>query len=54
MAPGLRRVAMLWNAADPGMTLRYRASEASAQAMGISVQPLGVREPDDFERRLQQ
>jgi ABC-type uncharacterized transport system substrate-binding protein len=50
IAPGLRRVAMLWNAADPGMTLRYRASEASVQAMGISVQPLGVREPDDFEQ----
>jgi putative ABC transport system substrate-binding protein len=47
--PGLRRVAMLWNAADMGMTLRYRASEETAKAMGIIVQPLGVREPDDFE-----
>jgi len=50
MAPGLRRVAMLWNAADLGMTLRYQASQAGAQAMGLSVQPLGVREPDDFEQ----
>jgi putative tryptophan/tyrosine transport system substrate-binding protein len=50
MAPGLRRVAMLWNAADLGMTLRYRAAEAGARAMGISVQPLGVREPEDFDR----
>jgi putative ABC transport system substrate-binding protein len=49
MAPGLRRVAILWNAADLGMTLRYRASEAGAKLMGISVQTLGVREPDDFE-----
>jgi putative ABC transport system substrate-binding protein len=49
LAPGLRRVAMLWNAADLGMTLRYQASEAGAQALGLSVQPLGVREPDDFE-----
>ena len=49
MAPGRRRVAMRWNAADLGMTLRYRASETGAQAMGINVQPLGVREPDDFE-----
>ena len=48
MAPGLRRVAMLWNADDLGMTLRYRASEAGAKAMGVLVQPLGVREPDDF------
>jgi len=50
MAPGLRRVAMLWNAADLGMTLRYRASEAGAQAMGLSVQALSVREPDDFDQ----
>jgi putative tryptophan/tyrosine transport system substrate-binding protein len=49
MAPGLRRVAMLWNAADLGMTLRYRASETGAKAMGITVQPLGVREPEDFD-----
>jgi putative tryptophan/tyrosine transport system substrate-binding protein len=40
----------MWNEADLGMTLRYRAAEAGANAMGISVQPLGVREPDDFDR----
>ena len=49
VAPGLRRVAMLWNADDLGMTLRYRAAGAAAQALGVSVQPLGVREPEDFE-----
>jgi putative ABC transport system substrate-binding protein len=47
--PGLNRVAMLWNAADLGMTLRYQAATAAAQALGVTVQPLGVREPDDFE-----
>jgi putative ABC transport system substrate-binding protein len=50
MAPGLRRVAVLWNAADLGMTLRYRAAEAGAKVMGITVQPLGVREPNDFDQ----
>ena len=49
MAPGLRRVAILWNAADLGMTLRFQASEAGAKALGVSVQPLGVQEPDDFD-----
>jgi putative ABC transport system substrate-binding protein len=48
MAPGLHRVAILWNADDLGMTMRSRASEAGAKALGISVQQLGVREPDDF------
>jgi putative ABC transport system substrate-binding protein len=41
---------MLWNASDLGMTLRYRAAEAGAKAMDISVQALGVSEPDDFDR----
>jgi putative ABC transport system substrate-binding protein len=50
MVPALKRVAMLWNAADLGMTMRYRASETGAKAMGISVQPLGVNEPNDFEQ----
>ena len=50
LVPTLRRVAMLWNTADLGMTLRYRASEVGAQALGLSVQPLGVREPDEFEQ----
>jgi len=49
IAPGLRRVAVLWNAGDVGMTLRYRASETGANVMGISVQALGLREPNDFE-----
>jgi putative tryptophan/tyrosine transport system substrate-binding protein len=50
LVPRLRRVAMLWNASDLGMTMRYRASEEAAKTMGVIVQPLGVREPDDFEQ----
>jgi putative tryptophan/tyrosine transport system substrate-binding protein len=52
-APGLRRVAMLWNADDFAMTLRYRASEAGARALGIDVQALGVREPADFDQAFE-
>jgi len=47
--PNMKRVAMLWNADDPGMTLRYEAAADVARRLGITVQPLGVREPDDFE-----
>ena len=46
--PGMKRVAMLWNAEDLGMTGRYKAAAVGAATMGIAVQPLGVREPDDF------
>jgi putative tryptophan/tyrosine transport system substrate-binding protein len=48
--PNLRRVAMLWNADDLGMTLRYRSAEGAARVLGVDVQALGVREPDDFEQ----
>src|ERR1700751_4105946 len=47
-SPQLRRVAMLWNKDDRGMTQRYDASAKAAQELGVTVQPLGVREPDDF------
>jgi putative ABC transport system substrate-binding protein len=48
MSPKLQKVAMLWNRDDLGMTLRYEASAKVAQAIGVTVQALGVREPDDF------
>jgi putative ABC transport system substrate-binding protein len=48
LLPGLRRVAMLWNKDDLGMSMRYETSANAAQGVGITVQPLGVREPDDF------
>jgi ABC-type uncharacterized transport system substrate-binding protein len=47
--PRIQKVAMLWNKSDLGMTLRYQSSADAAKALGITVQPLGVGEPDDFE-----
>ena len=47
--PKAERIAVLWNADDRGMTLRYRSVEKAAQALRVTVQPLGVREPDDFD-----
>ncbi len=48
VSPQLRRVAMLWNKDDRGMSLRYDASAQVARSIGITVQALGVRAPDDF------
>jgi len=48
--PNLQRVAMLWNADDLGMTLRYQSAQSAAGVLGVKVQALGVREPDDFDR----
>src|SRR6202795_687475 len=46
--PKLRRVAMLWNKDDLGMSMRYQASADVARSVDVAVMPLGVREPDDF------
>ena len=47
--PRVHRVAMLWNAEDLGMSLRYKAAEIEARSLGIEVQSYGVRAPDDFD-----
>src|SRR5580704_8204886 len=47
-APKLRKVAMLWNKDDLGMSQRYDASAQAARDIDVTVLPLGVREPDDF------
>jgi len=47
--PRLRTVAMLWNAADLGMTTRYDATVVAAKAMGVTVLSFGPREPGDFD-----
>ena len=46
--PKASRIAILWNQDDLGMTLRYRQIDRAARALGVTVQALGVREPDDF------
>jgi putative tryptophan/tyrosine transport system substrate-binding protein len=48
LLPNMRSVAMIWNRDDLGMSLRYGASAKAADVLGIKVQALGVREPDDF------
>ena len=47
--PSATRVAVLWNADDRAMTLRYQEIEKAAGVLGVTIRPLGVREPDDFD-----
>ena len=47
--PKALRIAVLWNADDRAMTLRYREIEKAARVLGVTIRPLGVREPDDFD-----
>lgn len=50
--PSATRVAVMWNANDPAMTLRYKEVERAAGVLHVSVEPLGVREPDDIDKAL--
>jgi ABC-type uncharacterized transport system substrate-binding protein len=47
--PKAERIAVLWNADDRGMTMRFENVEKAAQLLRVTVQPLGVREPNDFD-----
>jgi putative ABC transport system substrate-binding protein len=47
--PDVRAVAVLWNADDLGMTLRYRAAEVEVKRLGMQILPLGVHAPDDLD-----
>jgi len=52
VVPGVSRVAVLWNAANPYTLLLVRETEAAARTLGVQVQSLAVRGPDDFENAL--
>jgi putative ABC transport system substrate-binding protein len=46
--PKAGAVAVIWNANDEGMALRYRGIEQAARTLRLEVQSFGIREPDDF------
>jgi len=50
--PSATRVAVIWNAKDRAMTLRFGEVEKAARVLHVTVQPLGVREPDDIDAAL--
>jgi ABC-type uncharacterized transport system substrate-binding protein len=50
--PSATRVAVLWNANDRAMTLRYSEVEKAARVLHVTVQALGVRESDDIDAAL--
>ena len=47
--PRLSRVAVLWNAANPYSALVFKETQTGLQTLGIEVQSLEVRDPDDFD-----
>ncbi len=53
VVPTVSRVGILWNSASPNTPPQFRAAEAAAPALGVQLESLGVRGPDDFETAFQ-
>ena len=49
MAPSATRVAVLWNASNPSMAARVQEIQRAAETLELTLQPLGVERPEDFE-----
>jgi putative ABC transport system substrate-binding protein len=47
--PNLRRVAILWNPANPTQPLAIRVVKGAARSMGVQLQLLEARGPNDFD-----
>src|SRR5262249_53744742 len=47
--PRLARVAVLWNAANPYAAIVFKATQAAGRTLGIEIQSLEVRSPDDLD-----
>jgi putative ABC transport system substrate-binding protein len=47
--PGLRRLAVIWNAGDRAMTLRFNEVETAAPALRLGVTAVPIRKLDDFD-----
>jgi putative tryptophan/tyrosine transport system substrate-binding protein len=50
--PKAARIAVIWNANDRAMTLRYGEVEKAARNLRVTVEPLSVRGPDDIDGAL--
>jgi putative ABC transport system substrate-binding protein len=51
--PGLSRVAILWQGDHQGAILAMQETEAAGRVLGVQLQSLEVRGPNDFERAFE-
>ena len=48
-APGVSRVGVIWNPANPAAEPMLKETEAAARTLGVRLQPLGVRDPAQLD-----
>jgi ABC-type uncharacterized transport system substrate-binding protein len=51
--PQVTWVAILWEASGPYFVRRFKATEDAARALGVTIQSLALRHPDEIERVLE-
>jgi len=49
VVPKVSRVALLWNPDNPGSAPQLRQAEAAARALGVRLQPLEARDPQEID-----
>jgi putative tryptophan/tyrosine transport system substrate-binding protein len=53
LLPRLARVAVLWNAANPYSALVFKETQVAGRTLGVEIQSLEVRSPDDLDRAFE-
>jgi putative tryptophan/tyrosine transport system substrate-binding protein len=53
LVPSVSRVAVLWNAANPYPALVFKQTQIASLDLGIQIQSLEVRGPNDFDRAFE-
>ena len=51
--PKVKRVAFVWDPANPAATLRFKEVEIAARALGLQIQSVEVRSPNELESVLE-
>jgi putative ABC transport system substrate-binding protein len=52
LAPGLSRIAILWDSSNPGMSLRVRETEIAARQSQVALRSVGPRNAEELEATL--
>ncbi|MBI2157858.1 MAG: ABC transporter substrate-binding protein, partial [Candidatus Rokubacteria bacterium] len=50
VVPGIARLALLWNPANPDQKSHFNEAQAGARALGVALQSIEVRRGEEFER----
>ena len=51
--PGVSRVGILWNSANPTATRVFREMEEASPRLGVRIHPMGVRDADELQKAFE-